>query len=352
MRKETMSPRERWRAVLERRTPDRVPMDYWGTEEASANLCRHLGCDLDTAFQRLHIDKPVFVMPRYNGPPLPAGTDVWGLQFRQIDYGSGSYNEAANTPLARFESVAEIEAHYRWPNADRYDFSVVRDQVRGQDHRPICCFGSEPLLIYKWLRGDEQAYCDVFEHPDILDYCLGKMFDHAYEMARRIFETIPGQVLYSYVAEDLGGQQSLLLSRDHIHRFLLPGMNRIIALIKQNGAHVFFHSDGAIREIIPDLIAAGIEVLNPLQWRLPGMDRAGLKRDFGDQVIFHGAVDNQVTLPWGTVADVQREVADNLRILGAGGGYILAPCHNIQAVSPPENVVALYETGYDLGWTD
>jgi uroporphyrinogen decarboxylase len=82
------------------------------------------------------------------------------------------------------------------------------------------------------------------------------------------------------------------------------------------------------------------------------MEREGLKRDFGDKVIFHGGVDNQHTLAFGSTAEVRQEVIDNLRILGAGGGYILAPCHNIQAVSPPENIVTMYETGYEYGRTD
>ncbi|MBN2446499.1 MAG: uroporphyrinogen-III decarboxylase-like protein, partial [Phycisphaerae bacterium] len=104
-----------------------------------------------------------------------------------------------------------------------------------------------------------------------------------------------------------------------------------------------------IRDIIPDLVEIGIDALNPIQWRCAGMERGALKRDFGGRLIFHGGVDNQQTLAFGTPDDVRREVADNLNILGAGGGYILAPCHNIQAVSPPENIVALYETGYALG---
>ena len=81
------------------------------------------------------------------------------------------------------------------------------------------------------------------------------------------------------------------------------------------------------------------------------MEREGLKQDFGDKLVFHGAVDNQQTLAFGTVEDVEEEVLDNLRILGEGGGYILAPCHNIQAISPPENIVAMYETCYENGWT-
>jgi len=82
------------------------------------------------------------------------------------------------------------------------------------------------------------------------------------------------------------------------------------------------------------------------------MDREELKREFGQRVIFHGAMDNQQTLPFGTVDEVKKEVLDNLRLLGKGGGYILAPCHNIQAITPPENVAAMYETCYQNGWTD
>jgi len=128
-------------------------------------------------------------------------------------------------------------------------------------------------------------------------------------------------------------------------------MKRMMDLTRQHGSYVMTHSDGAIRGIVPDLIEMGMQVLDPVQWRCRGMERHGLKRDFGAAVVFHGAMDNQRTLPFGTVQDVRREVIDNIRILGDGGGYILAPCHNIQPITPPENIVAMYETGYCEGWT-
>jgi uroporphyrinogen decarboxylase len=74
------------------------------------------------------------------------------------------------------------------------------------------------------------------------------------------------------------------------------------------------------------------------------------KRDFGDRLIFHGGGDNQYTLPFGSREEDRQEVQDTYRILGAGGGYILAPCHNIQSITPPENIVALYEAGFEFGW--
>ena len=191
---------------------------------------------------------------------------------------------------------------------------------------------------------------DLVLHPDMVHYCLDKLFDLCYEQTRRIYEAIPGKVMISYVAEDLGSQESLLMSLAQIHQFLLPRMKRMMDLAHSAGAFVFHHSDGAVRPVIPHMIDAGIDVLNPVQWRCKGMDREGLKRDFGDRLVFHGAMDNQHTLPFGTVEEVRQEVLDNILILGAGGGYILAPCHNIQAVGPPENVVAMYQTAHEHGW--
>ena len=205
-------------------------------------------------------------------------------------------------------------------------------------------------MNYCYLRGQEQGFIDLVDNPEIVHYCLGKLFELAYQNTLRIFETIPGKVMVTYVAEDLGGQDRLLFSRSQIREFLLPGMKRMMDLTRQHGSHVFYHSDGAIREILPDLIETGVQVPNPVQWRCAGMEREGLKRDFGDKLIFHGGVDNQYTLPFGTVEEVRQEVIDNYRILGEGGGYILAPCHNIQSVGPAENVVAMYETGYGYGW--
>jgi len=351
MPRETMTPRERWLAVLRREKPDRIPMDYWGTAEATAKVMKYLGVSsVEEMDRRLHIDRPLNVAPRYIGPPPPKGADIFGARYRKVGYEGGVYSECIYHPLAQYESVAEIAANYRWPSADDYDFSQIPAQIKGQDHRPIRGGGSEPFLIYKNLRGQEQAFMDLVLHPDIVHYCLDHLFGLAYETTRRIYEAIPGKVTISYVAEDLGGQEDLMLSVTHIREFLLPRMKRMIDLVHQAGAYVFHHNDGACRRILPDMIALGIDILNPIQWRCKGMEREALKRDFGDKVIFHGGVDNQRTLPFGTVADVRREVIDNLRILGRGGGYILAPCHNIQVISPAENVVAMYETGYEEGW--
>ncbi len=347
---DSMTSKERWLAVLNREIPDRIPMDYGAANEVTAKLKKHFGCATDAdLFARLHIDRPMTVKPEYVGPPIAPGTDMYGCRFKDMAYGAGIYEECVSHPLADFDTVEEIEAQYTWPTADWFDYSTLPAQARGHEDLPIRAGRSQPFQTYVNLRGIEKAYIDLAGNREYAEYCLDKLFDFAYENTRRIFETIPDVVTISYVAEDFGSQENLLFSPRIIRNIFVPRMKRMIDLVHEGGAYAFFHSDGAIREIIPNMIAAGIDALGPLQWRAKGMDRAGLKADFGDQVILRGGVDNQQTIPFGSADDVRQEVLDNLRILGAGGGYILAPCHNMQPVTPIENVIALYETGYEYG---
>ncbi|MEW6751813.1 MAG: uroporphyrinogen decarboxylase family protein [Candidatus Latescibacterota bacterium] len=348
--KDAMTPKERWLAVVQRQKPDRVPLYYRATEEATEKLLAHLGCATTAeAFQRLHIDTMAHVGPRYGGPPQPPGQDLYGRRYGRVEHAGGAYTECVHHPLAGFESVAQIEAEYTWPTADWFDYRDLPAQARGTEDRVLIAGGSEPFLTYKDLRGDEQAFIDLIEHPDIVHYCLERLYGFCYENTRRIFEQLPGKVDVTSVAEDLGAQDRLLYSRPHLEELFFPYMKRMMDLAHQAGVYVDTHSDGAIRQILPDLIALGADIVNPVQWRCAGMEREGLKRDFGDRLVFEGGMDNQYTLPFGSVEEVRQEVRDNLAILGRNGGYILAPCHNIQVVGPAANVVAMYGTAYAEG---
>jgi len=350
-----MTPRERWQAVLNRGKPDRVPTDYWATTEVTERLKRELGCADDWAlWQRLNVDRLVVVSPRYVGPQLVSGgADIWGLRFRSIEYadGAGEYLEVAAHPLADAVSVEQVH-QYPWPSPDWFDVSDLSKQADEVLRRgyPLRAGTYEPFLLYCQLRGMQRAFMDLAESPAMVDAALDHIFDFHYRLNLRAFEAIgAGRIDVTYVAEDLGTQESLLMSEAMVDRFLKPKMSRIIELAKQFGIKVFHHSDGAVRPLIEGMIAIGIDALNPIQWRCCGMDRAGLKRDFGRRLVFHGAMDNQYTLPFGSPADVRREVLDNLRILGADGGYILAPCHNIQPITPTRNILAMYETAAAQG---
>jgi uroporphyrinogen decarboxylase len=103
-----------------------------------------------------------------------------------------------------------------------------------------------------------------------------------------------------------------------------------------------------VRPFIPGLIEIGTDVLDALQFSADGMDPAEIKAKFGDRLCFHGGMDVQSTLPRGSTEDVRRVVRERIGVLARDGGYILAPTHNIQVDTPPENILAMYSEAGSL----
>jgi uroporphyrinogen decarboxylase len=224
----------------------------------------------------------------------------------------------------------------------------MRAQAAAWPDYPILAGGSEMFYLYSRLRGMERALEDLISEPAIADCILEHIGAFDLTLTRRILNEVGSDTLLSYVAEDLGTQNSLLISPRLFRRFLKPHMIRMIDLVHSYGVRVFHHDDGAMRPLLPELIDMGIDVLNLVQWRCKGMKREGLARDFGDRIAFHGAVDNQQTLPYGSAAEVRREVHDNIAIFRNTRGYVVAPCHNLQANTSTENV-ALYDAVQQFG---
>jgi uroporphyrinogen decarboxylase len=318
----------------------------------TARLLKDLGCaDENALWRKLHVDRPVWVGPvcKLKHHPDDPKADLWGVRYRSIDYGTGEYGEASYYPLAKFETVEQVE-RYRWPQVEDYDFSGVAKQAAGLDGTRIVNGGGyEPFLLYCNLRGMEQAYEDLLLAPELAEAILTKIFDFHFACNVKLWQEGRGKIDMMYLAEDLAGQTGPLFSMDTYRRFLLPNQKKMAAKAKEFGLRVFYHTDGAARVFLPTLIdEVGIDVLNPIQWRCPGMEREGLVRDFGSKVVFHSAIDNQQTLPFGTPEDVAREVTEAAAIFGAAR-WICGPCHNLQPVSPTANIVALYETIHRIG---
>lgn len=347
-----MTPRERWLALLEGREPDRIPTDYQATPEVTARLLVELECPDEAAlWRRLHIDKRKVVESSWRRSHFPGDpqADMWGVRYCSADYGAGVYQEPCYHPLAAATTPADVHAH-RWPDPDDFDESpVVRAIARQDDTYPIHAGVYEPFLLYGYLRGIEQAFEDLALNPKLADCILGHIFDFYEEHHRRLFQAGAGRIDTTYVAEDLGSQIGPLMSLQTYRRFLLPHQIRMADLARAHGIHVMYHTDGAARPFLPDLLdRVGIELLNPIQWRAAGMERERLVADFGHRLIFHGSIDNQQTLPFGSVADVAGEVRESVAIYRAAR-WICAPCHNLQPNTPTANIVALYETIHQLG---
>jgi len=350
-----MTPRERWLALLARRTPDRIPTDYQATPEVTARLMRELACPTEESLcHRLHVDKRRLLEPAWRpaGGPPPADEDMWGVRCRKVAYATGVYEEPILHPLAEAETPADVHAH-RWPEPEDFDYAPMVQAIASDDgYWPIHAGCYEPFLLYGRMRGLQRAFEDLALRPEMADAMLGHLFDFHCQHHRRMFEAGRGRIDTTWVAEDLGSQTGPLISLAMYRRYLLPNQIRMADLARSYAVHVMYHTDGAARMFLPDLIdKVGIEILNPIQWRCPGMERERLVADFGDRVIFHGSIDNQQTLAFGTVADVVEEVRHSVEIY-RGVRWICAPCHNIQPVSPTANILAMYETIHQLGRLD
>jgi uroporphyrinogen decarboxylase len=352
----SMTPKQRWRAVLSGEKPDRTPCDYWGTPEVTSRLLLELGCKSEKElWETLGIDKCIHLAPSHPAAKedtwhIQSQFSVWHVGTRSVRYGDdlGSYEEDAFCPLAGAKTSSHIE-EFDWPKAEDWDMSGLRGRCLEWSDYPILSGTYEPFYLYCRMRGMEQALEDLVANPAIVEASLERIYMIHEALIRRILAEVGDLIDLVYVAEDLGTQKSLLIGPAAFRRFLKPWMGRLIQLIHSHGVKVFHHDDGAIRPLIPDLIEIGIDLLNPIQWRCRGMERADLAKDFGSRLVFHGGVDNQLTLPFCSRDQVRQEVSENIRLFQDCRGYIVAPCHNIQPNTPTQNILALYEAVHDFG---
>ena len=197
----------------------------------------------------------------------------------------------------------------------------------------------------KGIRNQEDWYVAHVTHPE---YIRG-IFELTCELSMKnlplLREAVGDRVDVVYMTgTDFGSQRGLLMSPDIYREMYEPLHKKLNDWVHANTSwKTFMHSCGAIRELIPDLIEAGFDCLNPVQVSAERMDAAGLKRDFGDRIVFWGGgVDTQKTLPFGTPDQVEREVAERINIFNRNGGFVFNAIHNIQAKTPPGNLRALF----------
>lgn len=349
-----MNSRERMLAAINRKPVDRIPTDIWATGEVWAKLRQHFGEGVDIAAQ-LHIDGFAGAGSKYIGPPLPAmpegeSVNFWGMRSRNVAHEGGVYSEQVFYPLAQAQTIDDLEA-YPWPKAEWFDYSGMRAQAEeGRKTRAVQCGYMAPFFYHNLLRGLEQSLIDPLTDPEFTHVLVGRISDFFYDHHRKMFEVCAGLIDVAQVTDDLGSQTGPLISLDLYKEFYAPHHKRFIDLCHEFGIKVFHHDDGSCRPFLPLLVDMGIDILNPIQWTCPGMEREGLKAEFGDRVCFHGAVENQRILPFGTPEEVRAEVRHCIDALaGNGTGYILASCHNLQVITLVENIVAMYDEAWNYG---
>jgi uroporphyrinogen decarboxylase len=193
------------------------------------------------------------------------------------------------------------------------------------------------------LRGMEELFLDMLERPEFCEELfdlIGSWYQRVYE---RYMQEVGSYIQMVMFYEDLSMQEGPLMSLELFRRYVKPQHQKVIKAIRDHtDAVICLHICGSAYAFIPDFIEIGIDVLNPVQTKAKDMEPEKLKSTFGDKLSFHGGVDSQHILPYGSPQLVEEEVKSLVKTLGKNGGYLLASCHSIQPDVPPENIKALF----------
>jgi len=382
-----MTHRERFALALEHKEADRVPIDLGSTwassiqKNAYVEVLKYLGMDLpeppiwhfmqqlsaihEEFLKRFEIDvRGIHPDLATAGPEKTiqvkdtgdywAYSDEWGLGWRMPKTG-GFYYDMYQHPLVG----ADIEQVRRYPLPDGGDPS--RWAGLPEEGRRLASEGFGTVLYTRvgaglletllWLQGFEDGFVNLVANPELTECLLDRILDLNIRFYSKMLADVGDSPQVVAFGEDLGLQDRPMLSLEMFRRYLLPRYQALFTAIKAASPNIkiLFHTCGASAGFLPDLIEAGVDVLNPVQVSAAGMDTKKLKKEFGGQLVFWGGIDTQHVLPRGTPADVRDEVRRRIDDLAPGGGFVLAAVHNIQSGVPPRNVVTMLETALEYG---
>jgi uroporphyrinogen decarboxylase len=333
-------------------SPERWLYDWpeLGTAKPDEEILERLGADL-----RSVLDLPPAATRARNAarPPHSDCIDDWGTGNREIE--PGVWFPGIH-PMREASSLDDIEA-YPWPDMDdpsrvAHVASEVASLARDGRYAIMGC----PWLLFPFERAHAMQGMDRFlenmiVEPEFASALLWKIESLCETLMGHFLDAAGPDLDMIKIGDDLGTQESLMISPDMYRRMLKPVHAAFISFIKsRTKAKVFFHSDGDIFDLIPDFIEIGVDILNPVQSGAGRMsDLAALKRAYGKNLVFCGAIDTQRVLPAGNPEDVRAEVARVVGILGQGGGYMLSAVHTIMNEVPPENILAMADAAREYG---
>lgn len=362
-----MDSRERVFLALKHQEADRVPRDFWATNETYAKLCRVLNLpDAEAVLDHFDIDVRYLAGPRYLGPKLlvhadGSENDIWGVPRLQQTTGEGdkaqSYKSVTRFPLAGVTAVRQLDEYGFWPSPDWFDYTPVFEQAKAvrEKGRVVAFMGDRlnrfaQLKPAMYLRGIDQALMDLLLEPEIFEAITDRLTRFYNEYLTRILEAARGLIDILVTGDDFGQQGGLLCSVELWEQRLRAGFEGYIRLAHAAGVPVMHHTCGSIYRLLPNFIACGLDILQGLQPGVAEMDHRRIKAEFGDRICFQGGIGIQRALPFGSPEEVRAEVRERLEALAAGGGYIISTSHNIQGDTPVENVLALIEAYDEFGW--
>ncbi|MHC4623073.1 MAG: uroporphyrinogen decarboxylase family protein [Planctomycetota bacterium] len=344
-----MTSRQRVLAVFEHEEPDRVPVWCGASVEFWDKAKRELKLD-DEGLRVRFGDDFRRVFAEYAGPefPLSEGATyrtVFGIERHGMGYGQPTSHPLQNATLK--------EVHdYPWPDPQRMDVSKIKAEAQRYN-------GEYAILGGDWspfwhdaidLLGMEDLYIKMYTEPELVDALMQHMVDYYAAVSRRIFDDAAAVIDIFFIGNDFGSMTGPLLGPELFGRFILPHLKRLIDLGHSYNLKVQMHCCGGFAPLIPLMIEAGLDGLHAVQPCCRGMDLRRLKADFGDRIVFNGAIDSHHVLIDGTPDSVREKTREVLDIMMPGGGYVAGASHDtILEETPVENVVAMFDAIREFG---
>jgi uroporphyrinogen decarboxylase len=349
-----MIPKERVLATIGHKPTDTIPCDFRCTPTVQKRLCQELNIPdmhgLLTHFGSDMVDirgtvDPLWAAPFSQVTELPGGVRHNYLGFLQkvVSTQYGELFEHCDYILKDAEDISDIK-DFRWPSADWFDFGNMARELAEYENLAIMASGASVFQHPTLVRRLDQLLCDMAVNQGLAHFIMDKYTDYYLDWYERLYKAAPGLIDIMLISDDFGMQDKPLISLEMAREFVFPRIKKLAALSHAYGVKVMMHSCGSVDVFIDDMIASGVDVLDPLQPLAANMDAAGLKQRFGGRIAFHGSIDTQYTLPRGSPEDVRKEVQDRMNLFGNEGGFILAPAHVLQPDVPTANIEALYQT--------
>jgi uroporphyrinogen decarboxylase len=337
-----MTSKERVLRAIQGKDTDRVPVDVGLTTEMRDKLLEHFAFETDADLYRIFGGDFRGVHASYIGPQrfTPEGelADAFGVAG-----GGPTYADSIGyRPMARVETVAEVDA-FDWPDPEWWDHSAIEEQclenaeyaITGGEWSPFFCAACNMTGIGRFLE-------IMLELPDVAEAIMSHIVDLYVASTRRDLEAGDGRIDIFFMGDDYGGKNGLLMSPSLWRKLIKPQLARLYSLASEYDVIMMQHCCGGIRPVIGDMIKLGLQVLDPVQIAAAEMEPEGLKAEFGDRLTFHGGVNTEATLPFGTADEVYEETTYLMNTLGRGGGYIVCGSQHLQNDIPVENVIAMY----------
>jgi len=383
---ETMTSRERVLAALNHRQPDRVPIDLGGNQTgihkfAYQSLIEHLGLEeeieimdavqqlarpCEAVLKRLRVDTRYIhagaasnfhgdiVTARRDGKVWHDLTDEFGVRWSMPD-DSPLYMDITLHPLA--EATIDHLRDYPFPKGnDGGRFTGLRKKaLQIRNETPYVVVSGISGVVYEicwYMRGLQRWFIDMLEQPEFCEALLDQTLKFWLDWFDAFLTEVGDVVDVIMIGDDLTGQSGPLFRPDFYRRVVKPRHKQLVQFIKsRTAAKIWYHTCGACRGYIPDLLDNGIDALNPVQISAADMAPADLKAQFGDRLVFWGGgIDAQHVLPQADPQTVREHVRRNVEAFKPGGGYVFNSVHNLQAGVPAENILAMYDAAHEHGF--